>query len=197
MRVVGDIRKDKLKTLKKATSIAEQNFAQHNPSQYFASIIDNLKRPEDHFFVHVTEAATRFLAVPKRNLHVSVFEDKATGIEGGERRYGNIVAITAKTPKGQIHQVPVKDLVTLQTMLITETPVFSRVLYTIKEASKKKPYVVSLRAIQTSNFLTAEVSQIPWKTLSKTAEEILETCPKVSSVCYDVTPKPPATIEME
>jgi GMP synthase (glutamine-hydrolysing) len=197
VRVVGEIRKDKLDTLKTATFITEQNFIRHNPSQYFASIIDNLKKPKNHFIVHITEAATRFLAVPKRHLHVQVFKDKATGMEGGERRYGNIVAITAKTPEGQIHQAPVKDLVTLQTRIITETPVFARVLYTVKEASKEKPYIISLRSIQTNDFLTAEVSQIPWETLSETAETILKTCLKVSSVCYDVTPKPPATIEME
>lgn len=197
VRMVGKIRKDKLETLKKATYVTEQNFVRHNPSQYFASIIDNLKKPENHFFIHVTESATRFLTVPKRHLHVQVFKDKATGIEGGERRYGNIVAITAKTPEGQIHQAPIKDLVTLQTMIITENPIFTRVLYTIKEVSKNKPYVISLRAIQTNNFLTAQVSQIPWETLSNTAETILENCSKVSSVCYDVTPKPPATIEME
>lgn len=197
VRVVGEIRKDKLETLKKATSIAEQSFARHRPSQYFAAIIDNVEKQEDHFFVHVTEAATRFLSVPQQHLHVQVFGDRATGVEGGKRRYGEIVAITAQTPDGQIHQVPVKDLVTLQTKVITESPVFTRVLYTIKEASKKKPYVVSLRAIQTHDFLTAEVSQIPWETLSETAEKILKNCPKVSSVCYDVTPKPPATVEME
>ena len=89
------------------------------------------------------------------------------------------------------------DLVTLQTKLITETPSFTRILYTIQETSEKQPYVISLRAIQTSDFLTAEVSHIPWTTLSETAEKILENCPKVSSVYYDVTPKPPATIEME
>jgi GMP synthase (glutamine-hydrolysing) len=197
VRVVGEIRKDKLEALKKATTIAEQNFAKHNPSQYFASIIDNLETAPDHFFVHIQEAATRFLTVPKRYLHVTVFEDKATGVEGGKRRYGDIAAITAQTPEGQVHQAPIKDLVTVQTKIITENPRFTRILYTIKEAPKKQPYVISLRAIQTNDFLTAEVSQIPWATLSETAEKILEACPKVSSVYYDVTPKPPATIEME
>ena len=143
------------------------------------------------------ESATRFLTVPKRYLHVKVFEDKATGVEGGERRYGDIAAITAQTPEGQIHQVPIKDLVTLQTKIITENPRFTRILYTIKETSEKQPYVISLRAIQTHDFLTAEVSQIPWETLSETAETILQSCSNVSSVCYDVTTKPPATIEME
>jgi len=33
--------------------------------------------------------------------------------------------------------------------------------------------------------------------LNQTAQEILKTCSNVSSVYYDVTPKPPATIEME
>jgi len=197
VRVVGEIRKDKLETLKKATAIAEEEFAKHSPSQYFAAIIDNLEKAPNHFVVHIQEAAIRFLNVPKRHLHVKVFEDKATGVEGGERRYGEIVAITAQTPEGQVHQVPIKNLVTLQTKIITENPRFTRILYTIKEASEKQPYVVSLRAIQTDDFLTADVSQIPWTTLSETAEKILETCPKVSSVCYDVTTKPPATIEME
>jgi GMP synthase (glutamine-hydrolysing) len=54
-----------------------------------------------------------------------------------------------------------------------------------------------LRAIQTLDFLTAQVSEIPWTTLTETAEKILEASPNVSSVYYDVTPKPPATVEME
>ena len=197
VRVVGEIRKDKLETLKKATAIAEQKFAKHAPSQYFAAIIDNLEKQPDHFLVHRQEAATRFLAVPKRHLHVKVFEDKATGVEGGERRYGEIAAITAQTPDGQVHQAPIKDLVTLQKKIVTENPQFTRILYTIQEASEKKPYVVSLRAIQTRDFLTAEVTHIPWETLSETAEKILANCPNVTRVCYDVTPKPPATVEME
>jgi len=197
VRVVGEIKPDKLDTLKKATAITEQQFAKHNPSQYFAAIIDNLEKPPDHFVVHIQEAATRFLTVPKRYLTVKVFEDKATGVEGGKRRYGEIAAIAAQTPEGQVHQAPIKNLVMLQTKIITENPQFTRILYIIRETSKKQPYVISLRAIQTSDFLTAEVSKIPWVTLSETAEKILENCPNVSTVCYDVTPKPPATIEME
>jgi GMP synthase (glutamine-hydrolysing) len=197
VRVVGEIKPDKLETLKKATTIAEENFAKHSPSQYFAAIIDNLEKQPNHFVAHIQDVATRFLNVPKRNLSVKVFEDKATGVEGGERRYGEIVAMTAQTLEGSVHQVPINDLVTLQTKIITENPSFTRILYAIQETSEKQPYVISLRSIQTRDFLTAEVSQIPWTTLSETAEKILENCPKVSSVYYDVTPKPPATIEME
>ena len=197
VRVVGEIKPDKLLILKKATAIAEEKFAKHSPSQYFAAIIDNRKQSPDHLVMHIQDKATRFLDVPKQHLSVKVFEDKATGVEGGERRYGEIVAITAQMPDGSIHQVPIGDLVTLQTKIITEHPSVTRILYAIQEASKKQPYVVSLRAIQTRDFLTAEVSPIPWETLSETAEAILKNCPKVSGVYYDVTPKPPATIEME
>jgi GMP synthase (glutamine-hydrolysing) len=197
VRVVGEIKADKLATLKKATAIAEEKIAKHGPSQYFAAIIDNLKKPPNHLVIHIQAVATRFLDVPKRHLSVEIFEDKATGVEGGERRYGKIAAITAQTPKGSIHKVPIEKLVTLQTKIITEHPSLTRILYTIQETPNEQPYVVSLRAIQTHDFLTAKVSPIPWTTLSETAEKILENCPKVSSVYYDVTPKPPATIEME
>jgi len=112
VRVVGKIKKDKLETLTKATVITEQKFAKHRPSQYFAAIIEKLEKPPDHFLVHIQKAATSFLNVPKRYLNAKVFEDKATGVEGCKRRYGEIAAITAQTPKGQVHQVPIKDLVT-------------------------------------------------------------------------------------
>ena len=70
VRVVGEIKKDKLLSLKKATTITEQEFVKHAPSQYFAAIIDNLEKPADHFLLHIQESATRFLAVPKRYLQV-------------------------------------------------------------------------------------------------------------------------------
>jgi GMP synthase (glutamine-hydrolysing) len=51
--------------------------------------------------------------------------------------------------------------------------------------------------VQTKDFLTAQISEIPWTTLDLIAEEVLEQCSNVSTIYYDVTPKPPATIEME
>ncbi|MBE0512202.1 GMP synthase [Candidatus Bathyarchaeota archaeon] len=197
VRVVGEIKVDKLESVKKATAIAEENFAKHGPSQYFAAIIDNLETPQHPCIVHIQETAARYLNVPTRHLFVKVFQDKATGVKGGERHYGEIAAIKAQTEDGRIHQATIKNLVTLQTKIITENPSFTRVLCAIREKPQKQPYVISLRAIQTHDFLTAQVAEIPWTTLTETAEKILEACPNVSGVYYDVTPKPPATIEME
>ncbi|HDI12278.1 MAG TPA: GMP synthase, partial [Candidatus Bathyarchaeota archaeon] len=73
----------------------------------------------------------------------------------------------------------------------------TRVLYCIEEAGTPKDYVIAIRAINTRDFLTASVADIPWQTLRKAAEKILESFDNVSEVYYDVTPKPPATIEME
>ncbi|MEM3596684.1 MAG: ATP-binding protein [Candidatus Bathyarchaeia archaeon] len=197
VRVVGEIRSDKLETLKKATAVVERELAAHNPSQYFAVIIDNESSEAPSGILHVQETVARFLNVPSRNVAVKIFKDKATGIEGGKRRYGEIVGITVQTASGQVHQTTIQNMVALQKKLITENPKIARVFYAVRDLLAKKPYVVGIRAVQTRDFLTAEVSEIPWATLDKAAEKVLNECANVAAVYYDVTPKPPATIEME
>jgi len=197
VRVVGEIKIDKLESLKKATVITEEKLAKHEPSQYFAAIIDNIERFQHPRLLHIQETVARYLNVPTRYVTVRVFQDKATGVKGGERRYGDIATIKAQTANGRIHQATVKNLVALQTRVTTENPSLTRILYAIQEKPQELSYVITLRAIQTRDFLTASVAEIPWTTLGETAQKILEACPNVSSVYYDVTPKPPATIEME
>lgn len=197
VRVVGEIRRDKLDTLKKATTIAEHDLAQHKPSQYFAVILDNEEASQPSRVLQIQETAARLLNVPSRNVHVKIFRDKATGVEGGKRRYGEIVGIKVQTMDGKLHQTTIQNLVYLQTRIITSNPTVSRAFYAIRDLAEKKPYVVGIRSVQTRDFLTAQVSEIPWTTLDKIAEEIVEQCPNASTVYYDVTPKPPATIEME
>ncbi|MEM2202116.1 MAG: ATP-binding protein [Candidatus Bathyarchaeia archaeon] len=197
VRVVGEIRPEKLETLKRATTIVESTLAEYKPSQYFAAIIDDEEAPAEPSISHVKETVARLLNVPSRNVHVKVFRDKATGVKGGERRYGKIIGIMAETEKGEAFQTDIPKLVSLQAKITSENPTITRVLYMVKETSEKKPYVISIRAVQTKDFLTAQVSEIPWETLGMAANEIIRKCPNVSAVYYDVTPKPPATIEME
>jgi GMP synthase PP-ATPase subunit len=98
---------------------------------------------------------------------------------------------------GKVHQAPISKIVSLQAKIITENPAVARVFYAVKDSVQKKPYVVGIRSVQTEDFLTAKVSEIPWATLNKIAEDVFKECGDVSTVYYDVTPKPPATIEME
>jgi len=197
VRVVGEIRRDKLKVLKKATTIAEERLVRHNPDQYFVVIIDNMEKPSLPQLTEVKESAASFLKVLSSKVSVKVFEDKATGVKEGERHYGEIAAIKVKADAHSLHQPPIRDLVSLQSRLIAENPSFTRILYVVYEAPKSQPYVIAIRAVQTQDYLTAKVAEIPWKTLNEIAEEVVADCPNVSSVCYDATPKPPATIEME
>jgi len=197
VRVVGEIRPDKLETLKKATTIVERELAQHKPSQYFAVIVDNEESLQRLGIAHIQETAARILNVPSRNVHVKMFRDKATGMKGGERRYGEIVGIQVETMNGKAHQTPIRNLVSLQAKIVTENPNVARIFYAVKDSHEKKPYVIGIRSVQTKNFLTAQVSEIPWTTLNSAAEKVSDECVNVSTVYYDVTPKPPATIEME
>jgi len=197
VRVVGEIRPDKLETVKKATAIVEGELAQHKPSQYFAVIFDNEEALRQPGFTHIRDCAARALNVPSRNVQVKIFRDRATGVKGGERRYGEIVGIKVQTMNKRIHHVTLQNLIALQARIITENPAVARVFYAVKDVTEKKQYVIGIRSVQTKNFLRARVSEIPWATLDRAAEKVIKECPNVSTVYYDVTPKPPATIEME
>ena len=58
-------------------------------------------------------------------------------------------------------------------------------------------YAVALRAVMTSDFMTAEAAQIPWEVLAKVTNRIVNEVKGVNRVMYDCTGKPPATIEFE
>ena len=58
-------------------------------------------------------------------------------------------------------------------------------------------YAIALRAVLTSDFMTAEAAQIPWTVLNVVANRIVNEVKGVNRVLYDCTSKPPATIEFE
>lgn len=58
-------------------------------------------------------------------------------------------------------------------------------------------YAVVLRAVNTSDFMTAECSEIPFEVLQKVMNRIINEVKGVNRVMYDLTSKPPGTIEFE
>lgn len=58
-------------------------------------------------------------------------------------------------------------------------------------------YAVALRAVTTSDFMTAESADLPWEVLGKVTTRIVNEVKGVNRVMYDCTGKPPATIEFE
>lgn len=58
-------------------------------------------------------------------------------------------------------------------------------------------YAIALRAVNTIDFMTAEAADIPWEVLQRVMNRIINEVPHVNRVMYDLTSKPPGTIEFE
>jgi len=63
--------------------------------------------------------------------------------------------------------------------------------------SRQYDYVVSLRAVETIDFMTARAAELPHALLHEAALRIVNEVKGVSRVVYDISGKPPATIEWE
>ncbi len=62
---------------------------------------------------------------------------------------------------------------------------------------RRYEWVISLRAVETIDFMTARWAHLPYELLEKVSGRIINEISGVSRVCYDVSSKPPATIEWE
>jgi len=62
---------------------------------------------------------------------------------------------------------------------------------------RRYDYVICLRAVETTDFMTAHWSHLPWDFLGKVSNQIINEVEGISRVTYDISGKPPATIEWE
>ncbi|MCK4245411.1 MAG: glutamine-hydrolyzing GMP synthase subunit GuaA [Candidatus Omnitrophica bacterium] len=109
-RVIGEVTPERVKMVRKATKIVEDEIKKLKPFQTFAVLL----------------------------------RDKATGIAKGKRHFGNIIVI---------------------------------------------------RSVESKDAITAKVTKVPWRILEKIEKRIIKEIPSVVKVLYDLTPKPPSTIE--
>jgi GMP synthase (glutamine-hydrolysing) len=58
-------------------------------------------------------------------------------------------------------------------------------------------WIIAVRSVQSRDGMTAQAMELPWDVLQKIQSRITGEIPNVSRVLYDLTPKPPATIEFE
>ena len=109
-RVIGEVLPRKIRLLRKATRIVEEEMERLRPFQALAVLLN----------------------------------DKATGIRKGKRSFGNIIVI---------------------------------------------------RSVESKDAMKASVTRIPWPVLEKIRDRIIKDTPEVVKVLFDITPKPPSTIE--
>ncbi len=195
VRVVGGVTKPKLNTTRKACRIFELNVEKSGVSseQYFAGTIDSsiLSKPDEDNRSLIAGL------LREREMSYSILAARVTGVKGDLRAYGRvgIIGLPLNSRRTWIENLP--SLVELGGKLVSNTPEVTRVLFLIRESEHGGSYLVALRAVNTRDFMTAEVTNLPWMTLDEASEEILQDSTDVSGVYYDITPKPPATVEFE
>ena len=193
VRVVGEITAEKLDELKKATFIVEEQLGPHSPSQYFAAIFSG-DAPKE--LKVLRRDAAKLLNVSENNVRAGILSERTTGIVNGKRAYGTLLTIALLDDSGRTIDPNYELLTSIRGYVFDNYPEATRLVLLVDKRDAPG-YTMTIRAVKTRDFLSANIIQLPWTTLLEAASKIFDSCPKVSRIYYDLTPKPPATIEYE
>ncbi|TMI42389.1 GMP synthase [Candidatus Bathyarchaeota archaeon] len=196
VRCIGEVKKSKLETLKRATSIVEDRLGAVGSNQYFAAIIEN-KFADEPSPKALRKVAADALDLPEDEVRAEAFLDRVTGVKGDERAYGRLASISLRNETREAFGWLHDKLNILQSSIVVSFKDITRVAVLVKDRRGEGQYSIMIRAVSTRDYMTASVTPISWKTLKDTAEEVLKSSERIGRVYYDITPKPPATIEFE
>ena len=160
-----------VRPFKRWDEVVEEELQKFSPSQYFAAIWED-------------DLGEKVLESPETYLFKGV---KATGVNGDLRAYGPVALIFPKRwEEAYEHWKRVVELRKDVTHVVAQ----------VSEREEGK-YTISVRAVVTENFMTADVLRLEKDVLEEIADKIFKLDKRIKRVVYDVTPKPPATIEYE
>ena len=193
IRVVGELTNEKLDELKKTTFIVEDQLNPHSPSQFFSAIFSG-EAPKE--LKALRRDAAELLKMSENNVRAGILAEKVTGIASGKRAYGTVLTLALLDDSDRTIDPVYDQLALVRSYVFDNYPEATR-LFLLVDKRDTPGYIVSIRAVKTKDFLTASIMRLPWSTLREAANKIFDSCPNVSHVYYDITPKPPATIEYE
>jgi GMP synthase (glutamine-hydrolysing) len=196
VRCVGSISQGKLQQLKTATEIIEKALKNYGAQQYFVAIIED--NPYEGMETYgLSKDLSELLNLKTEDLNISILENMATGVVEDKRIYGQMAGVNISPIIKEKMDIIIVNLISECPRLVNDNPNFIRILLETKRIEKRKPYAAIMRAINKDKFLTAQPVKIDWNKLVSISSKIVKQCTKVSTVYYDLTPKPPATIEFE
>ncbi|MCD6402796.1 MAG: glutamine-hydrolyzing GMP synthase [Candidatus Aenigmarchaeota archaeon] len=182
-RIGGKITREKVELLKEVTDIAERELKKFNPSQYFAAIVEDEVTMNLNFPV-----AWRKKWFVNR---IDILSQKSIGVKGDERLLGQISLIK---PNDEFFGLDWLEVLKLQSEVTSFFKDVCRAVVITNESKGK--YGIVLRAVDTKDFMTAMPTEIEWGSIKRLGEEIISKFPTVSFVGYEITTKPPSTIEL-
>jgi len=196
VRVLGQITPEKLRVEKLATRIVEEKLDGLGSKQYFPAIIDDETQPYPEAD-EIKNDLAGLINVAGAEITVRALKSRATGIKKGQRLYGRIVLIDIVDGEGRCLSQAMEGFDAVQRGVSERDAEASRVLYRLTDNPRRGRWLIAVRAVETQDFVTARVSRIPWNILREVERTIRAACPTVSAVYYDITPKPPSSIEFE
>jgi GMP synthase (glutamine-hydrolysing) len=119
---------------------------------------------------------------------------------------GYAVRIRGEVTRERLEQEKIADKILLEELekegllksVFQSFPIMSGAMSTaVKGDGRFFGEVVALRIIESTDVMTAHWSEVPYSVLQKISSRIVNEVPEVSRVVYDITTKPPATMEWE
>ncbi len=208
VRTPGAIDLKRLEVEKQANDIVETEFpgyfrekqgaemvigpnGEQKPFQYFAATFIRRGREEAKSSGKVRACKEHLAALGIPSAGVRILGTKVTGKTPEDKRvYDDAICITADIRPGlwpEVAGIAERGLLGI-----------ARVLLDISGTCKGKPvYDVVIRAVDSTDARTAKVSDVSPDFLKSLSGRITSECRDVGNVFFDITPKPPATIEYE